>query len=165
MITPACFLNLETSCFPQRILHCLSLGKKCLCATIMKFIELKNSPAMGLLLYTQFSQGTKNKNKKIKTHNEPYTQKLQQSTKVMDLFKSQFSIKNYIYTKHWQFFSRQSSFFFSLILPLFLSQVHHFLSIPKHCFPHKFFRQMLLFILGYSIFVLDRTTFCTTTAQ
>lgn len=55
MITPACFLNLETSCFPQRILHCLSLGKKCLCATIMKFIELKNSPEMGLLLYTQFS--------------------------------------------------------------------------------------------------------------
>lgn len=61
MITPACFLNLETSCFPQRILYCLSLGKKCLCATIMKFIELKNSPEMGLPVYTQFSLGTKKK--------------------------------------------------------------------------------------------------------
>lgn len=62
-----CFTNDHSSLFsklgdllfsPEDIILFV-FGKMCLRATIMKFIELKNSPEMGLLLYTQFSLGTK----------------------------------------------------------------------------------------------------------
>lgn len=64
-----CFANDHSSLFsklgdllfsPEDIILFV-FGKMCLCATIMKFIELKNSPEMGLLLYKQFSLGTKRK--------------------------------------------------------------------------------------------------------
>lgn len=69
-----CFTNDHSSLFsklgdllfsPEDIILFV-FGKKCLCATIMKFIELKNSPEMGLLLYTQFSLGTKKKKLHLK---------------------------------------------------------------------------------------------------
>jgi len=64
-----CFTNDHSSLFsklgdllfsPEDIILFV-FGKKCLCATIMKFIELKNSPEMGLLLHTRFSLGRKRK--------------------------------------------------------------------------------------------------------